>query len=484
MNFRKNALKAAVVTAGIAGSSLTMAGTWAPGTAPVFATELFGTGSEVTDLVVPNAVYTLGTTVSAGSQKIIYTLNGATWGDNGLTSASVTYANTSGSLNTNMTFALVDGGTNTDSTAEFRVTTAGGVSTDTTNVAKATDTITLAYNIQNVTGLGVASTTAGPTLSFTISDTVGNVDTAGTAKVIAASAVGTTIASAATAAGDSKIDVSNGSTQFTAPTAGGGNTLSFDAGSFTITDAGGTANGVEIDGSNAWQAGVTDALVTATTVTLTGDFSASLGVDTDLDGNTAEGEGVTISGCRALNATTLTADTATFTISNADTLAGLNAACNVNINVDGTTVIGESTPALTVAVDYTATTAVDEALSATLAAISKAGSSAAANLLLNPAGAYDNFIRVSNTGSVAGSVFATISNDAGDSVTFTLVSSLAAGGSTDLISVATLYESAQAADATFDVGTGKLRGAFTGEFAGIDVQNISTSTDGTTFFTF
>ena len=104
--------------------------------------------------------------------------------------------------------------------------------------------------------------------------------------------------------------------------------------------------------------------------------------------------------------------------------------------------------------------------------------------MLNPAGAYDNFIRVTNTGSVAGSVFATISNDAGDSVTFTLTSSLAAGGSTDLISVGTFYESAQAADATFDVGTGKLRGAFTGEFAGIDVQNISTSTDGTTFFTF
>jgi hypothetical protein len=240
----------------------------------------------------------------------------------------------------------------------------------------------------------------------------------------------------------------------------------------------------EDDGATFWNAGAGDGTVTATTVTLTGDFSASLGVDTDLDGNTAEGEGVTLSGCLNTNATTLTASLATFSLTNANTAAILNTACNVNINVDGTTVIPEFTPALSVAVDYAGATLTDESLALNLAAVTKDGSTAAANLLLNPDGAYDNFIRVSNASGVAGAVFATIYNDAGDAVTFTLISSLAAQASSDLISVDDLYESAQAADETFDVGTGKLRGSFTGEFADISVQNISVSTDDTTFFTF
>ncbi|MFL2504250.1 MAG: hypothetical protein ACJ0Q2_04100 [Candidatus Azotimanducaceae bacterium] len=484
MNFKKNALKTAIAAAGIAGSSMSMAGTWAPAAAPLFATENFG-ANNTGALVVGNAVYTLGTSVANGSQNIIYTLTGGTWGGNGLTSASVVFTNTctaaQGGKTDAMTFALVDGGANTDNTAQFRVTTAGAGATGGTRV---NDTITLVYNVQGVTSLGAATTTGGPTLAFSIGDTVGNVDTSGAATVIASSIVGTTIAGVATAAGDSKIDVSAGTTQFTAPTAGGGGTLSFDAGSFTITDNGGAANGVEDDGATIWQAGTTDSAVTATTVTLTGDFSASVGVDTDLDGNTAEGEGVTISGCLNANATTLTATTATFSLTNANTLAALNTACDININVDGATVIPEFTPALTVAVDYTGATLTDEALALNLAAVAKDGSTAAANLLLNPTGTYDNFIRVSNASAVAGSVFATVYNDSGESVTFTLITSLGAQSSSDLISVEDLYASAQAADATFDVGTGKLRGSFTGEFANINVQNISTSTDGTTFFTF
>ena len=62
--------------------------------------------------------------------------------------------------------------------------------------------------------------------------------------------------------------------------------------------------------------------------------------------------------------------------------------------------------------------------------------------------------------------------------------SLAAGNSADLISVAELVAAVQASDATFTVGTGKLRASIEGEFAGIAVQNVSVSTDGTTFFTF
>merc|ERR1712224_569125 len=98
-----------------------------------------------------------------------------------------------------MTFALVDGGANTDSTAEFRVTTAGIAG----NGALTNDNITLVYNVAGVTSLGTATTTGGPSLSFAITDTVGNVDTAGAATPIASSIVGTTIAGVATAAGDS-----------------------------------------------------------------------------------------------------------------------------------------------------------------------------------------------------------------------------------------------------------------------------------------
>ena len=58
------------------------------------------------------------------------------------------------------------------------------------------------------------------------------------------------------------------------------------------------------------------------------------------------------------------------------------------------------------------------------------------NLLLNPTGAYDNFVRVTNGGTVAGAVFVTMLNDSGDSVTFNFNSgaALAAGASSDLVS--------------------------------------------------
>jgi len=316
-------------------------------------------------------------------------------------------------------------------------------------------------------------------MAFTISDTLGNVDTAGAATAVASSIAGTTVSATATAS-PSLIDVSNGSTQFT-----GGSTLSFNAGTFTIADLAGVANGAQAsNAATAWAVGTNDAAVTNTTITVTGDFSASLGVDTNEDGNTSQGEGVTLTGGITQNATTLTADTATFVVSGADTATAANSATTVNVNVDGTTVIPEQAIGLTVAIDYTTAGLTDESLTASLASIAKDGSTATAPLLLNPDGAYDNFIRVSNTGTVEGAVFATITNDSGTSVTFTLIDSLGAGASSDLISVDDLYTSAQAADATFDVGTGKLRGSFTGEFAGINVQNISTSTDGTTFFTF
>jgi hypothetical protein len=286
----------------------------------------------------------------------------------------------------------------------------------------------------------------------------------------------------AASASTSKIDVANNSTQFTDTAS----TLSFNAGTFNITDNGAVANGVEDDGSTAFTLNSGNAGLTSTTATLTGDFSASLGVDTDLDSNTSEGEGVTISGCRDLNATTLTADTATFVITGGDTatIGGAATACQVNINVDGTTVIPEMNPSLNLSIVYSGTGYADETRSLALQPIIKDGVTQQVGLLLNPDGAYDNFIRVSNQTSTTGSVFITVYNDAGASATYTLITDLPGNASSDLISVDTIYASAQAANTAFDVGTGKLRASLTGEFGAMDVQNISTSTDGTTFFTF
>ncbi len=476
MNFKKNAIKTAVGVAAMSGVAAAQAGTWAATSgAPVFATELFGTGT--TAIISPTTgVYTLGTDIATGNQQVNVTLAGGTWGA-ALTSGSLVYANNGdgdGNDNGAATIALVEGGTTTDSTASFRITTGTALENQ--------DTFTLTYTIGGAQGLSSATTTAGPTLAFTISDTLGNADTAGAAAVVASSANAVTLAQAA-AGTPANIDVTSGSVQFT--DAGDGTTLSMDLGGFTLTGA--TARE---DGNDAnFVINASDALVTSTTVTVTGDFAASLGVDTDLDGVTTEGEGVTISGCGlgTVAATTLTATTATFalTSANAATAAAAGTECTINMLVDGTTVINPSTPSMSVAVDYTTAGYADEASSGALASVAKNGSTANANILLNPAGTYDNFIRVSNGGSVAGAVTVQLFNDSGDSVSFALLDAdLAAGASTDLISVATLYASAQAADATFDVGSGKLRGVFTGAFSGLSVQNISTSTDGTTFFTF
>ena len=463
MNFKRNALSASVAVAALAGASIAQAGTWAPTTARTFSAENFGTGN-TTVIAVGNAVYTIAATVSVGSQVVDITMTGGTWGA-ALTSASLAYAKTGGTGVA--TTALVAGGLTTDSTAQFRVSTTG--------VLNNADTLTLAYNVAGANALATATTTGGPTLAFSIVDTIGNVDTPGAATVIAKSGEAITLSSATTASAPN-IDVTNGSSQFT-----GGSTLAFDLGNFTITD--GNAN-VDKDGTTNSQLNTTDLAVTTATAVITGDFSASLGVDADA--NTTTFDGVQISTCATLNATTLTATTATFVIPAATAKTAVGTACNITMNVDGTTIIASQTPSLQVDIDYTTAGLADESLTANLTALTKNGSSVTEQLLLNPTGAYDNFVRVTNGGTVAGVVFATLINDAGDSVSFNFNggASMAAGSSSDLVSIADLYADAQAADATFDVGTGKLRAVFEGEFSNIDAQAITVSTDGTTFATF
>ncbi|MBA59967.1 MAG: hypothetical protein CMQ40_12460 [Gammaproteobacteria bacterium] len=466
MNFKRNALSASVAVAAIAGASVAQAGTWLNGvTARSYSTELFGTGN-ATVISPTTAVYALAGGVATGSQVVDITLTGGTWGA-ALTSASLAFAATGGTGAA--TTAMVAGGATTDSTVQYRVST--------TIALTSNDTFTLTYTIAGANALGTATTTGGPTLAFSIVDTIGNVDTPGAATVVATSADAITL-SAATTASAPNIDVTNGSTQFT-----GGSTLAFDMGNFDITT---TTGPKEDDGTSAFVINASDAVLSSATAVVTGDFSASLGVDAD--SNTTTNDGVTISGCLAANATTLTATTATFVLSSANAATIGNAAtdCDLTMNVDGTTLIASQTPSLQLDLVYNGTGYADESLTASLTPMTKNGSNTTEQLLLNPTGAYDNFVRVTNGGTVAGVVFVTLINDAGDSVSFNFNdgASMAAGSSSALIPIADLYADAQAADATFDVGTGKLRAVFEGEFSGIDVQAVTVSTDGTTFATF
>lgn len=135
-----------------------------------------------------------------------------------------------------------------------------------------------------------------------------------------------------------------------------------------------------------------------------------------------------------------------------------------------------------------------------LSKLQKNGSTATANMMLNPNGVFKNWIRISNNSSISGRVFLRLRNDEGKSVAFDLgdvsgqaSTTLAAGNATGLISIQSLFDAAKAKDATFDVGAGgrnKLRLTVEGEFPagtnndGLVLDNITLSTDNTSFSTF
>ena len=132
-----------------------------------------------------------------------------------------------------------------------------------------------------------------------------------------------------------------------------------------------------------------------------------------------------------------------------------------------------------------------ESTDVTLGAHAKNGSSSTLRLVLNPNGSFKNFLRITNTTTIAGDVSFALRNDSGTqvqnialgSVSGQSSSSLGGNNSTSMIDVADLYAAAQAADATFDVGSGKLQVTVSGNFGGLDVQNITTATDNTSFDT-
>ncbi len=163
----------------------------------------------------------------------------------------------------------------------------------------------------------------------------------------------------------------------------------------------------------------------------------------------------------------------------------------VSYKVSGTAEIAETpiaatfTPVALEGYEVTAKTLGD------ITRLQKNGTTVPVNLALKPGGAYSNFVRVSNTDTISGTIFIKVINDAGKAVSFPLSAvagqpaSLAAGASTTQLSIQSIYDAAVAKDATFATsGEGKLRLEITGQTAGLSVQSYTVSKDGNSFATF
>lgn len=125
----------------------------------------------------------------------------------------------------------------------------------------------------------------------------------------------------------------------------------------------------------------------------------------------------------------------------------------------------------------------------TAANIQKNGSDAEKNLVFAADSSYKTFVRVSNTGDVAGKIAFTVYADDGSKASFPLSKVagfesdvLGAQASTAQISLKDLYAAAVAAGLTEQAG--KLRIKAEGNVTGLSMQTYVLSTDGTTFSLF
>ena len=431
------------------------AGTLANGAAPAgatFANEIFGPGSDAT--IVPSgenatAVYTMVSAPGAGAAFMItFTLNqGATWGT-ALTAGSLVY----GPVVTGaVTRALTNGGGADDSTAEFRV--------DVSATMAANDTFTLTYGIDDADALATAG--AAINLAITLTDGLGNVDSAENVD-ICDSADGTTETVAAAVAGV-QIDVATSSVNFTGTSA-----TEVILGSVTLTD--GVA--VEDDGLTGWDVNTSADAGATVTLTVTGDFSASLGVDTDNDATTADGVYLDIDGdalyTAGEEADTLTATTATWDLGAATAFA----ATNVHMVVDGTTAIVEQTPSAILTVDWTTATYEDDSVTGNLLQLTKNGSTRDVYNIPGSTISDQAYIRIYNTSPIDGTVRGTLYDQSGLLGTAVLVSDMAAG-TTQVFSATDL-------ETLFGTTwTGRARMTVDGEIPSMEVQALIRSATGT-----
>ena len=297
-------------------------------------------------------------------------------------------------------------------------------------------------------------------------------------------------------AGEKTIDVATNSTEFvTSPT-----TLETPIADIAV----GANTGVLY--TNSMQVALGDLLGTGTEFIVSGDFSA-VAVDTNGDPVPAN---VTLDGTAAES---LTASEAVFAV-NADPFADQEAGTNtgiVTMNVTGEDAIADVcyTGLYDVVPGANADTT-DQDLGE-LSCLEKNGTTARANFLLTPGGAFKNFVRITNPSSIDGRVFVRLTNDAGESAAFDLgditvnnggtdedlLETLAAGSATPLIEVGELFAAATGPGSDnpdFDVAGGpkanKMRLEVEGEFGNpgtptaIRLDVLSVSNDGDSFFQF
>lgn len=487
--YRKVALASMIAVAGTAVAMSAQAGDFA-GTGTGFnenyAVELFGTGSDATEITTAEtlvATYTMATAPGTGAAFIItFSLsNGATWGTT-LDGTNLAYtASDTGAL----TKSVVDGGAVTDSTVKYRI--------DVTTAMAATDTFALTFHTQTASALGTVD--AEVEISIDIDDTLSApVDTAETIVIATGKQGTTTEVEASTSSANLFIDVTAESKLFvaddydddglvgdvTAPeSAEDGQGVDVNLGNVEFTDV--SSEIYEDDGTTSWTIGTEDA-TNAATFTLS---NAIWPTDDSWTVCLTESASCTSSslGDFALTATggTLVVDDIT------------DGTYNVVMVVDGVTAIEQQTASLQVEVDYDDATYVDVDESGTLRALVKNGSSDRSTFLLAPNGAYENFVKVLNPSTVDGNVFVQVWNGDGDEANFELgdiegVDStiLVAGASTGMINVNAIGDAAAVAN-TDDDFTGQLRMQVNAEFGktgydtGVVMNSFNLSKDGNSF---
>lgn len=421
--------------------------------AATFATEIFGTGSSATPIPTApfaSAVYTMASG-PASDFLITYTLNqGATWGT-ALTSGSLLHGGTG-----TATCALTDGGLATDSTAEFRVTVTAAVTV--------ADTFTLTYDINDADPLATAGTDIN--LAIALTDNLGNVDSAENVDIFDSADGTTETVTASVAAGTCYIDVSTSNTNFGGTSADVISATEVILGSVGLADSG---VAFEDDGTTVWTANIGDAGNTVT-LTVTGDFSASLGVDKDSDATTADGVYLDLNWNGTYNAgeeaDTLTATTATWNLG-----ATASFAADVHMVVDGTTAIVEQTPSAILTVDWTTATYADDSETNDFRELTKNGTTRNVYNIPGSANSDQAYIRIYNTSSLVGTVRGTLFDQSGSLGTAVLVSDMAAG-STQIFSAADL-------ETLFGTWTGRARMTIDGEISSMEVMGLIRSATGT-----
>lgn len=231
----------------------------------------------------------------------------------------------------------------------------------------------------------------------------------------------------------------------------------------TLNLAAATPAVARIDGSPAVLADLVN--LTGTKWTVTGNFSAAKSIaGGDLDTGAAGYKLAT----DKQSATKTTVD----------------AAETVSYEVNGTDAIAETAIAATLTPVAATGMKVAPVTISDITRLKNNGKTAKAAFVLKPNGAYKNFVRVSNTGSVATLFTITVTNDAGKSTTINMAdvagqsaTAIPAGGSSPQMSIVDIYNAA-VAKGFVPAGEGKLRLAVTGATTGVSLQNYVTSIDG------